>query len=124
MADDYDVVEYEKGHPGFLRPEYKETSIQYALIIFGVTLMASQIGITLGKLPASYWPLTLMAFIGGLTCNIWIYFSMEHRASLHPHSSEETQRTGTGAMEGYPPEEKLAAPGETTYRVEGKPPIV
>ncbi len=104
MADEYEVVDYGRGDPGFVHPEYKRASIHYALAVFGVILMASQMGITLGKIPASYWPLTVVAFIGGLTSYIWIYFSMEHLASAPDGVSKPLRSMAT---EGSIPDETL-----------------
>ncbi len=75
------VLEYERGDHEFVHPEYKKSASHYALAVFGVTLMGSQIGMTLGKIPSSYWPITVVAFIGGMASYIWTYFAMEHLPS-------------------------------------------
>jgi len=91
------VLEYEKGDPGFVHPEYKKAiGPQYAMAFFGVTLLTSQIGMTLGVLPTSLWPITLVTFIGGLASNIWVYYGMEHlptapsTTSVRSSSPDET----------------------------------
>jgi len=79
LAENWEVVEYKRGDEAFEPPEYKAHISHVLLFLFGVLTASSQIAITLGALPGSFWPVPTAAFLGGLTSFIWTYFAMEHR---------------------------------------------
>jgi hypothetical protein len=79
LAENWEVVEYERGDSRFKNPEY-ETHISHVLLfLFGALTASSQIAMTLEILPGSFWPVTLASFLGGLISFVWIYYAMEHR---------------------------------------------
>ncbi len=79
MAEKWEVIEYKKGDPQFKDPEY-ETHISHVLLfMFGILTASSQIAITLGVLPGSFWPVPTVAFLAALASYIWTYYAMEHR---------------------------------------------
>ncbi len=82
MAEDYEVIRYEKGDNRFKNPEYKPHISHVLLFIFGVLTATSQIGITLRVLPGEFWPVPAGAFIGGLISYVWVYYAMEYREDL------------------------------------------
>ena len=73
-----EVIEYKMGDKQFKPPEY-ETHISHVLLLmFGILTAGSQIAITMGVLPGSFWPVPVASFLGGFASYIWIYFAMEH----------------------------------------------
>ncbi len=76
---DWEVIEYARGDERFHPPEYESHISHVLLFLFGILTAGSQVGMTLGILPSSFWPITLGSFIGGFASYIWTYFAMEHR---------------------------------------------
>lgn len=79
LAEDYEIIRYEKGDTRFKNPEYEPHISHVLLFLFGILTASSQIAMTLGVLPGSFWPVTLVSFIGGLASFVWTFYAMEHR---------------------------------------------
>lgn len=75
----WEVIEYERDDERFKPPEYKPHISHVLLFLFGILTAGSQIAISMGILPGSFWPVTTAAFLGGLASYVWTYFAMEHR---------------------------------------------
>lgn len=80
MADEWEVVEYGKGDERFKRPEFEGSISHVLLFMFAILTLGSQVAMTMGILPSSFWPITVASFLGALASYVWVYFAMERRS--------------------------------------------